>query len=203
MIPLPKESRLWQQVWVDMEWRKPEAAVQQHRRIEEVTEGNMWPETTPVGRLRKLTRKETKTYPQTPFVGALTIGLSQLNLRPREVRAYVAQESEEGVIQGWVKAKRTVEDMEDSIMVATRDAMRKRQAREISYPQAGGRTGTPEDEEMIVEVSLEPVRTTQTSPELQDDQNNSESDEEQPQPKKTRGARKTGVKQRRKVPIKL
>ena len=136
-------------------------------------------------------------------MGALTVGPPQLNRRPGEVRAYVGQESEDGVIQGWVEAKRMAEDMEDSIMVAVRDAMRKRQAREVSYPQAGGRSEAPEDEEMIMEVSPEPAGTAQNSPESQYNENDSESEEEQPQPKKTRRAWKTGVQQGRKVPIKL
>ena len=55
-------------------------------------------------------------------------------LRPGEVRAFVAQELEDGVIQGSVEAKRAAVDMEDSITVAARDAMRTRQAREVSYP---------------------------------------------------------------------
>ena len=45
---------------------------------------------------------------------------------------YVAEESEEGVIQGWVKAQRRVEEMQDSLTVSASDAVRKRQAREIS-----------------------------------------------------------------------
>ena len=203
IVPLPKESGFWQQLWVDREQRKPESAMQQHGRIEEVTGVSMGPETTPVGKLRQLRLEERKTHPQTPFVGALTVGPSQLILHPGKVRAYVAQESEDGVIKGWVEAKRTAEEMEDSITVAARDAMRKRQAREVSYPLAGGRSETPKDEEMIVEVSPEPAGTTQSSPELQDDKNDSKSEEEQPQPKKTRRARKTGVQHGRKVPIKL
>ena len=203
IVPLPKESGLWQQVWADRERRKPESAMQQHERIEEVMEVSMGPEKTPASKLRQLRLEETNTNPQTPFVGALTVGPSQLILLLGEVRAYVAQESEDGVIQGWVEAKWAAEDMEDSITVAARDAMRKRQAREVSYPQAGGRSETPEDEEMIVEVSPVPAGTTQSSPEPQDDENDSESEEEQPQPKNTRRARKTGVQQGRKVPIKM
>ena len=102
-----------------------------------------------------------------------------------------------------MEAKRTAEEMEDSITVAARDAMRKRQAREVSYPQAGRRSETLVDKEMIVEVSPEPAGTAQNSPEPHDDENDSESEEEQPLPKKTRKARKTGVQQWRKVPIKL
>ena len=102
-----------------------------------------------------------------------------------------------------MEAKRTAEEVEDSITVAARDAMRKRQAREVSYPQASGRSETPEDEEMIVEVSPEPAGKAQNSPEPQDDENDCQSEEEEPQPKKTRKARKTGVHQGRKVPIKL
>ena len=90
---------------------------------------------------------------------------------------YVAQESEHGVILGWVEAKRAAEEMVDSIMVDERDAMRKRQARKVSYPQAGRRSETPEDEEMIVEVSPVPAGTTQSSPEPQDDENDSEREE--------------------------
>ena len=163
----------------------------------------MRPETTPAGKLRQLRLEETKTHLQTPFVGALTVGPPQLTLRPGEVRAYVAQESEDGVIQGWVEVKRTAEEMEDSITVAARDAIRKRQAREVSYPQAGGRSETLEDEEMIVEVSPEPAGMAQNSLEPQDYADDSESEEEQQQPKKTRKERKTGVQQRQKVPIKL
>ena len=75
--------------------------------------------------------------------------------------------------------------MEDSITVAVRGAMRKRQARDLSYPQAGERNETPQDEKMIVEVSSEPTGTTLSSPEPQGDENDSKSDAEQPQPKKT------------------
>ena len=175
IVPLPRESGLWQQVWVDRERRKPESAMQQHGGIEEVTEVSMGPETTPVGKLRQLRLKETWTHPQTPFVGALTVGPPQFNLRQGEVRAYVAQESEDGVIQGWVESKRMAEEMEDSIAVAAWDVMRKGQAREVFYPQGGGRSQTPEDEKMIVEVAPEPVGTAQNSPEPQDDIDDSES----------------------------
>ena len=164
IVPLPKESGLWQQVWVNRERRNPESAIQQQGRIEQVTEVSMGPEAAPAGKLRQLRFEETRTYPQTPFVGALTIGPPQLNLCPGEVRACVAQESEDGVIQGWVVEKRTAEEMEDSITVAARNAIRKRQAREVSYPQAGGRSETPEDEEMIVEVSPEPAGMAQNLP---------------------------------------
>ena len=111
---------------MDRERRKPESAMQQHRRIEEVTEVRMRPETTLAGKLRQLRLEETKTHPQTPFVGALTVGPSQLILFPGEVRAHVAQESEDGVIPGWVEEKRAAEQMDDSNTVAVRDAMRKR-----------------------------------------------------------------------------
>ena len=94
----------------------------------------MGPETMPAGKLRQLRLEETKTHPQTPFVGALTVGPPQLNLRPGEVRALVAQECKDGVIQDWVEVERTAEEMEDSITVAARDTMRKRHARGVSYP---------------------------------------------------------------------
>ena len=186
---------------MDRERRKLESAMQQHGRIGEVTELSMGPETMPSGRLRQLRLEETKTHPQTPFVGVLTIGLPQLNLRPGEVRAYLAQELEDGVIEGWVDAKRTAEEMENSITVAARDAMRKRQVREVSYRQAGGRSQSPEDEEMIVEVFPAPTGKAQNSLELQDDANDSQSEEEQTQLKKTRRGMKTGVQQRWKGPI--
>ena len=64
----------------------------------------------------------------------------------------MAQEWEDVVIQGWVEAKWTAEEMEDSITVAARDAMGKKKAREVSYSQAGGRSETPENEEMIIDV---------------------------------------------------
>ena len=38
IVPLPMESSLWPQVWVDRERRRPESAMQQHGRIEVVTE---------------------------------------------------------------------------------------------------------------------------------------------------------------------
>ena len=74
--------------------------MQQQEPIEEVTEVSMGQETTPAGKLRQLRLEETRNHPQTPFVGALNVGPPQLNLRPGVVRAYVAQESEDGVIQG-------------------------------------------------------------------------------------------------------
>ena len=91
----------------------------------------------------------------------------------------MAQELEVGVTHGWVETKRAGEKMEDSITVAVRDEMRKRLAREVSYPQAGGRSEPPDDEEMIEEVSPEPAGTAQNSPELQDDAKDCKSEEEQ------------------------
>ena len=203
IVPLPKESGLWQQVRVNRERRKLQLAMQKQGRIEEVTEVSMGPETALAGKLRQLRLKETRTHPQTPFMGALTVGPPQLYLRPGKVREYVAQESEDGVIQGWVEANRMAEEMDDSITVAARDAMRKRQARKVSYPHASGRSETPEDEAMIVEVSPEPAGMTQNSLEPQGDPNDSEREEEQPQPKKMRKAKKTRVQQGRKSLIKL
>ena len=92
---------------------------------------------------------------------------------------------------------------EDSRRVAVRDVMRKRQVREVSYPQAGGRSEPPEDKAMIMEVSPEPAGTAQNSPEPQHDAHDPESQEEQPQPKKTKWARETEVEPGRKVMIKL
>ena len=62
----------------------------------------MGPETTTAGKLRQWRLEETRTHPQTPFVGALTFVPPQLNLCQGEVRAYVAQESKDGIIHGWV-----------------------------------------------------------------------------------------------------
>ena len=85
IVPLAKESGLWQQVWVNRERRKAETAMQQQGRIEEVTEVRMGLKTTLAGKLRQLRLEETKTHPKTPFVGALTVGPLQLNLCPGEV----------------------------------------------------------------------------------------------------------------------
>ena len=83
-------------------------------------------ETTPAGKLRMLRLKETKTHPQTPFVGVLTEEPLQLNPHTGEVRANLAQESEDGVIQGRVEAKRTEQEMEGSITVAARYSIREK-----------------------------------------------------------------------------
>ena len=180
IVRLTKESRLWQHVWVDRERRKPESVMQQHGRIQEVTEVSLGPETMLTGKFLQLRLEGVRTHLQTLFVGALTIRPPQLNQHPGGVRAYVAQETDAGVIQGWMEANRMVEEMEDSITVAARDAIRKRQAMEVSYPQAGGRSETSEDEVMMAEVSPEPVSTAQNSPEPQDEADDLESEEEQP-----------------------
>ena len=73
IVPLPKESRLWQQVWVDRESRKLESTIQQHERIQEVTEVRKGPETTPVGNLRQLRLEETKTDPRNLLVGVTVV----------------------------------------------------------------------------------------------------------------------------------
>ena len=124
IVPLPKESGLWQQVWVIRARRKLELAMQQQGRKEEVMAVCMRPETTPASKLRQFRLEESKTHPQTPFLGALTVGPPQLNLGPGEVGAYVAQESEDAVIQGWVEAKRTADEMKDSLTAAAWDAIR-------------------------------------------------------------------------------
>ena len=93
--------------------------------------GDYGAETRPAVNLCQLRLKEMITHSQTVLVGALTVGLPQLNLRPGEVIVYVVQESEDGAIQGWVEAKRTGEQNDDSIPVAARDAMRKRMAGEV------------------------------------------------------------------------
>ena len=98
-----------------------------------------------------------------------------------------------------MEAKRLATEMKDFNSVAAWDAIRNRHAREVSYPKPHGRSETPEDDEMIVEVSPDPAGTWQNSVELQD--NNSESEKEQPQPKKTRRARKTGLQQGRQEQI--
>ena len=85
---------------MDREWRKLESAMQKHGHIEEVMDMSMGPEMTPAGKSRLLGLEETKTHPPIPFMGALTVGLPQLNLRPVVVRAYVMQETEDGIVQG-------------------------------------------------------------------------------------------------------
>ena len=143
IVPSLKDLSLWQQFWVNRERRKPESAMQEQRRIEEVTEVSTGQETMPAGKLRKLGLKEKMPHPQTPFVGAQPVEPPQLNLCPGEVRAYMTQESEDVIIQGWVEAKRTAEEMKDSITLTPRDPMRNRHGKEVSYPQAGARSETP------------------------------------------------------------
>ena len=83
--------------------------------------------------------------------------------------------------------------MEDSITVTgARDAMRKRQERDVSYPQAGARTSSPvrprvsfaEDEDMIVQEPPESPNTLNHSPEQQEEAESSEEEEEDPPAKK-------------------
>ena len=74
IVPLLRESGLWQLVWVNRERRKLESGMQQQGRIEEVMEVSLGPETAPAGKLRQLRLEETRNHPQTPFVGALTVG---------------------------------------------------------------------------------------------------------------------------------
>lgn len=118
------DSGLWQLVWVDREQRKPGSVKQQHGRIEEVAEVSMGLETTLAGKLRQLRLDERDTYPQTLFMRVINVGSLLLNLLLGEVREYVVQELEDGVIQSWVEAKRIAEELNDSIIVAARDAMR-------------------------------------------------------------------------------
>ena len=135
--------------------------MQQQELVEKITEVNIGLETTPAVMLRQLRVEETKARTQTLFVGALGMGSLQPYLRTREIRAYVAPESKDVLLRGWVEAKSTEEDMEATITVAARSVMTKRQAREVSYPQAGGRSENHEEEEMIVQWSQEPVDTVQ------------------------------------------
>src|SRR5437588_9283589 len=99
-------------------------------RREEIKE--LGPETTPslAGKMRHLRLEEAGPSTRaTPFMDTLTVESAQLNLRPGDIPAYVAQKSPDGAIRGWVEAKRTANEMEDSITVSARDYMRKRQAR--------------------------------------------------------------------------
>ena len=78
-MPLSKDLGLLQQVWVERERMKPESAMQQHGRIEEVKEVCMGLETMPAGKLRPQRLEQNKTHPQTQWVGQLTVGPPQLN----------------------------------------------------------------------------------------------------------------------------
>ena len=160
IVPLPEHSGMWQRAWVERERQRPESQMHPGGRIEEIPEqagGEAG-----AGKVRNLTLEEASPQWETPLVGALTLGPSGLKLRSGEMRAYVAQESESGEVEAWVEAKRTADDMEDTITLAgTRDTMRKRQAREVLYPRAGGSAGESShhrprvsfeaDEEVIVE----------------------------------------------------
>ena len=88
------------------------------------------------GKVRALTLEEIPREQVSPMVGALIVGSSGWDLRPGETRSFVAQESEEGEVEGWVEAKRSADQMEDTITVGqgAQDTMRKRQARDVSYP---------------------------------------------------------------------
>src|SRR5205807_1248195 len=153
---------------------------------------------------------------ETPLVGALTLGTSGIQLHAGEVRAYIAQESTSGEVEAWVEAKRTADDMEDMITVAgSRDTMGKRQARQVSYPRAGGGAGESPggrprvnfdaDEEVIMRESppmAESPGTLDYSPGPQEQEEDSESEEEA-QKKTRRASRKAGTQRARRVPIKL
>ena len=76
------------------------------------------------GKVRALTLDEIPREQVSPMVGSLIVGSSGLDLRPSEIRAFVAQESEAGEVEGWVEAKRTVDQMEDTITVGLGGRMR-------------------------------------------------------------------------------
>ena len=106
-----------------------------------------------------------------------------------------------------MEAKRAADQMEDTITVGpgAQDAMRKRQARDVSYPRAGGSATGPagprvsfaeDNDELIMQ---EPAASAEQS------ESEDEEEEETPLVKKTarRASRKTGTQRARRVPMKL
>src|SRR5436853_2041524 len=214
VVPLPEYSGMWQRAWVERERQRPESQMHQGGRIEDITEqagGD-----GPAGKVRNLILEEVSPRWETPLVGALTLGTSGIQLHAGEVRAYVAQGCTSGEVEAWVEAKWTADDMEDTITVAgARDRRRKRQAREVSYPRAGGGAGESSggslwvsfdaDEEVIMRESppmAESPGTLDYSPGPQEQEEDSESEEEV-QKKTRRASRKAGTQRARRVPIKL
>jgi hypothetical protein len=100
-------------------------------------------------------------------------------------------------VDGWVEVKRTAEEIEDSItVVGAQDRMRKRQARDVSYPRVGGNAESspaPDTQETLYHLPEEVAREEET-----------ESEEEGRRPKTIarRASRKTGTQRARRVLIK-
>ena len=102
IVPLPEYSGLWQQTSVDRERRKPESQMQRNR-IKEVLDHPTPPPPAAdsgSGKVRVLTLEEIPREQVSPMVGALIVGSSGLDLRPGEIRSFVAPESEEGEVEG-------------------------------------------------------------------------------------------------------
>jgi hypothetical protein len=99
--------------------------------------------------------------------------VSTLTLQPGEVTELVVVVSEHGDMQGWVKAKRTADNMEDTIIVDANSQLRTRQVTESTYLRAGQSqreaTALPrptvafaEDDEEISDTDSEAGETQET-----------------------------------------
>jgi hypothetical protein len=95
VVPLPEYSGVWQRAWVERERQKSESQMHQERHAEEVRQasGQSGVEQS-AGKVRNLTLEEEA--PMVPLIGTLTVGSSGVNLRPGEVRGYLAQKSARG-----------------------------------------------------------------------------------------------------------
>ena len=141
-------------------------------------------------------------------MGVLIVGSRGLDLRPGEIRSFVAQESEEAEVEGWVEAKRTADQMEDTITMGpgAQDTMRKRQARDVTYPRAGGSAAGSVERRVSFSEDNDEVIIQELPATAEQSESEEEEEEETPLPgKKTarRGSRKSGTQRARRVPIKL
>jgi hypothetical protein len=107
MVLLPESSGMWQKVWVEEERKQRE--LQMAGGPGEENGGG-----TAV--VRQLSVRDVR---ETAGEGDPASLVSTLTLQPGEVRELVAVVNEHGAVQGWVEAKRTADDMEDTIVVNT------------------------------------------------------------------------------------
>src|SRR5437588_4681924 len=105
VVPLPEYSGMWQRAWVERERQRPESQMHQGGRIEDITQ--QAGSDRPAGKVRNLTLEEVSPRWDTPLVGALTLGMSGIQLHAGEVRAYVAQSLRAGKWKhGWKPSRR-------------------------------------------------------------------------------------------------
>ena len=209
VVSFPEISGLWQQNCVDRQRGKPESQMQRNR-IEGVPDHPTPPSPATdsgSGKVRALTFKEIPHEHVSPGLGVLLVGSRGLDLVPDEIRSFVAQESVEGELDGWVEAKRTADQMENTptLRLGAYHVIRKRQARAVSYPSVGGGAAGPAwprvsfaegDDEVIMQAP--PASAEQL--ELEE----VEEEEILPVKKPTpRAWRKTGTQHARCIPIKL